>query len=124
MHDLVLADPDRVQQICWNLFTNSVKFTPAGGAIAIRLLHEPEHVRLTVTDTGQGIDPDLLPHVFERLFQDPRTLAPQHGGLGLGLSIAHQLVELHGGTIRAYSAGLGRGATFEVHLPAAPTPAS
>jgi signal transduction histidine kinase len=116
--DLVLADPDRVQQICWNLFTNSVKFTPAGGVITIRLAHEPEHVRMTVTDTGQGIDPDLLPHVFERLRQDPRTSVPRYDGLGLGLSIAHQLVELHGGTIRAYSAGPGQGATFEVNLPA------
>ena len=116
-HDLVLADPDRLQQICWNLFTNSVKFTPAGGVVTIQLAHEPEHVRLTVTDTGKGIAPDLLPYVFDRLRQDSRSPAPRSDGLGLGLSIAQQLVELHGGTIGAYSAGLGQGATFEVQLP-------
>jgi signal transduction histidine kinase len=118
-HDLVLADPDRVQQICWNLLSNSVKFTPAGGVITILLAQEPEHVRLAVTDTGQGIDPDLLPYVFDRLRQDPRTPAPRDDGLGLGLSIAKHLVELHGGTISARSTGCGQGATFEVQLPSA-----
>jgi signal transduction histidine kinase len=118
-HDLVLADRDRVQQICWNLFSNSVKFTPPGGVITILLAQEPEYVRLTVTDTGQGIEPDLLPYVFDRLRQDPRHTAPRYEGLGLGLSIAKQLVELHGGKIWARSAGPGQGATFEVLLPAA-----
>jgi len=107
------GDPHRVQQIVGNLLSNAVKYTPRGGAIDVALRRAGAHVEIRVTDTGIGIAPQVLPHVFDRL----RSTTPRHSGLGLGLAIVRQLVELHGGTVRAESAGLERGATFVVALP-------
>jgi signal transduction histidine kinase len=116
--DLVLVDPDRVQQMFWNLLSNAVKFTPAGGVVSLRFARDRDEVTVTVADTGEGISPEFLPHVFERFRQaDPKSSRRQ-SGLGLGLPIVQQLVELHGGTIEAASPGRGLGATFTVRLPA------
>jgi signal transduction histidine kinase/CheY-like chemotaxis protein len=114
------GDADRLQQIVWNLLSNAVKFTPPEGEIALRL-EQRDGYRLTVRDTGLGIDTRFLPHVFEPFRQADGTPSREHGGLGLGLAIAKQLVELHGGTITVRSEGLGTGATFEVHLPSVVT---
>jgi PAS domain S-box-containing protein len=119
---LVTGDPDRLQQVIWNLLANSVKFTPKGGRVEVRLAAPPAvtgHAEIQVRDTGQGIEPDLLPHVFELFRQDSVSSTPGQGGLGLGLSIVRELVELHGGTIQAESPGPGQGATFTVRLPLA-----
>jgi PAS domain S-box-containing protein len=113
----VSGDPDRLQQIVWNLLSNAIKFTPRGGKVQLRLSRVDSHVEITVSDTGRGIDPDFLPFVFERFRQGDATFSREHGGLGLGLAIAKQLAELHGGTISAASDGPGRGATFTVKLP-------
>ena len=115
----VLADPDRLQQIVWNLLTNAVKFTPAGGRVAIELARdEDQHAALTVTDTGIGIGADFLPHVFERFRQGAHASSgEQGGGLGLGLAIVRHLTELQGGTITAQSEGPGTGATFTLRFP-------
>ena len=110
------GDPDRLQQIVWNLISNAVKFTPPGGAARIRLTRSNGY-RIVVTDTGEGIDPRFLPHVFDAFRQADGTTTREHGGLGLGLAIARELVELHGGTIKARSDGAGRGSTFQVDLP-------
>jgi signal transduction histidine kinase/ActR/RegA family two-component response regulator len=110
------GDPDRLQQIVWNLLSNAVKFTPNEGSISVRL-ERANGYRLTVRDTGPGIEPKFLPFVFEPFRQEDGTASREHGGLGLGLAIAKQLVELHGGTIEARSSGVGSGATFEVCLP-------
>ena len=115
----VVGDPDRLQQVAWNLLANAVKFTPAGGTVRARLTRVADAVELAVADTGQGIGPDFLPYVFDRFRQADGTSSRTHGGLGLGLAIVRHLVELHGGTVRAQSDGLGRGATFRVRLPAA-----
>ena len=109
----VLADPDRLQQVVWNLLSNAIKFSPPHGLVGIRLEHPSPVARLTVSDTGPGIKPELLPHVFERFRQGERA----SGGLGLGLAIVRHIVELHDGTVRVQSAGEGRGATFTVELP-------
>jgi PAS domain S-box-containing protein len=111
------ADPNRLQQILWNLLTNAVKFTPPGGRIEIRARQQAGLLEIAVADTGQGIAKDFLPHVFERFRQADASTTRTHGGLGLGLSIVKSLVELHGGTIRASSDGEGLGACFEVALP-------
>jgi len=111
-------DPDRVRQVVWNLIHNAVKFTPAGGRVTIRLHRARDLLRIEVKDTGQGIAKSFLPHVFERFRQADTSSTRTHGGLGLGLAIARQLVELHGGTISVDSAGEGKGATFTVELPA------
>ena len=116
---LVAGDPDRLQQVVWNLLTNAIKFTPEGGSVRARLRRSAAGVELTVTDTGEGIAPGFLPHVFERFRQADSSRTRAHGGLGLGLSIARHLVELHGGTLRAESEGEGRGATFILTLPPA-----
>jgi signal transduction histidine kinase/ActR/RegA family two-component response regulator len=110
------GDPDRLQQVVWNLLSNAVKFTPAGGDITVRLKRERGFV-LTVSDTGIGIDPAFVPHMFEPFRQADGSASREHGGLGLGLAIVRQIVELHGGTIAARSGGAGHGATFEVRLP-------
>jgi signal transduction histidine kinase/ActR/RegA family two-component response regulator len=110
------GDPDRLQQVVWNVLSNAVKFTPAGGEVSVRLVEEQGY-RLTVRDSGLGIEPRFLPHVFEAFRQADGTASREHGGLGLGLAIAKQLVELHGGTISAHSGGRGTGATFEIYLP-------
>ncbi len=114
------ADGDRLQQIVWNLLTNAVKFTPKGGAIHVRLRRSESHVQLTVEDTGIGMAPEFLPNVFERFRQADEGTTRRHMGLGLGLSIAKHLVELHGGSIASRSPGLGLGATFVVTLPISP----
>ena len=115
---LTEGDPQRLQQIVWNLLVNAVKFTPPGGTIDIELLDVGDSsVRLRVADDGAGIDPEFLPHVFERFRQADGSASRQHGGLGLGLAIVRHLVELHGGTVRAESAGPGNGSTFTVELP-------
>ena len=113
----VPGDPDRLQQIVWNLLSNAIKFTPRGGRVQVRLSRVNSHVEITVADTGAGISAEFLPFVFERFRQADATFTREHGGLGLGLSIAKQLIELHGGTIAAASGGPGAGATFTVSLP-------
>jgi CheY-like chemotaxis protein len=113
---MTLGDPDRLQQIIWNLLSNAVKFTPPGGRIALRLTRNHGY-HLAISDSGVGIEPAFLPHAFEAFRQADGTARREHGGLGLGLAIAKQLVELHGGTIQVRSEGKGRGATFEIVLP-------
>jgi signal transduction histidine kinase/CheY-like chemotaxis protein len=113
----VFGDPQRLQQIVWNLLSNSVKFTPKGGRIDLLLRRVNSHVEIRVADSGIGIAPDFLPHVFERFRQADSSTTRKHGGLGLGLSIVKHLVELHGGTVAAQSAGDKQGATFIVKLP-------
>ena len=113
----VWGDPSRLQQVMWNLLTNAIKFTPEGGRVTVDLDMRPGQVVARVTDTGTGIAPDFLPHVFDRFRQGDATTTRRHGGLGLGLSIVRQLVELHGGTVQAESDGDGSGATFTVTLP-------
>ncbi len=114
----VLGDEGRLQQIVWNLLSNAVKFTPRGGTVTLRATHAGSMLRLTVQDTGKGIEPDYLPHVFEPFNQEDASFTRSHEGIGLGLSIVRSLVELHGGRIRAASEGAGRGATFIVEIPA------
>lgn len=113
----IIADADRVQQIAWNLLSNAVKFTPPGGAIEVEIPDEPGPARLTVRDNGQGIAPEFLPHVFERFRQANASTSRSEGGLGLGLALVRQLVELHGGRISAESQGLGCGSQFTVTFP-------
>lgn len=115
----VLGDPTRLQQVVWNLLSNAVRFTPAGGRVAVGLRRLGRSAELTVTDTGRGMAPGLVPRVFDRFRQGESGTTRSHGGLGLGLSIARQIVELHGGTIQAASPGESRGATFTVRLPIA-----
>jgi PAS domain S-box-containing protein len=115
----VSGDPNRLQQIVWNLLSNAIKFTPKGGKIEVLLERINSHVEITVSDTGQGISPDFLPHVFDRFRQADSSTTRHQGGLGLGLAIVKQLVELHGGHIYAKSPGEGHGATFSVVLPLA-----
>jgi signal transduction histidine kinase len=111
------GDPSRLQQVFWNLLTNAVKFTPRGGRISVRADRTESHVEVKITDTGEGIEPAFLPSVFDRFRQADASTTRRHGGLGLGLAIVKQLVEVHGGTIRAHSDGRGRGAVFSVSLP-------
>ena len=118
----VSADQERLQQVVWNILSNAVKFTPRGGHIDVRLAPVAESVALVVRDTGIGITKAFLPHIFERFRQQDSSTTRERGGLGLGLGIARQLVELHGGTIEAESDGPGTGATFRVVLPAAVMP--
>jgi PAS domain S-box-containing protein len=111
------GDPDRLQQVVWNLLSNAVKFTPRGGHVQISLERREDAVDLVVRDDGQGIDPSFLPHIFERFRLADSRSSREHGGLGLGLAIVRELVELHGGRVSAASDGLGKGATFHVRLP-------
>jgi PAS domain S-box-containing protein len=113
----VRGDPNRLQQCFWNLLSNAIKFTPKGGWIQVSLQRVNSHLEVCVTDSGQGIRPEFLPHVFERFRQGDASTTRRHGGLGLGLSIVKSLVELHGGSIRAKSPGEGKGATFCIELP-------
>ena len=113
----VSGDPNRLQQVLWNLLSNAVKFTPRGGAIDVVLQRVASHVELSVVDTGIGIAADFLPNVFDRFRQADSSVTRRHSGLGIGLSIVKQLVELHGGTVSAHSAGADRGTTFTVTLP-------
>jgi len=118
---MTAGDPDRLQQVVWNLLSNAVKFTADDGTVTVRLVRENGY-RLTVQDTGTGIEPQFLPHVFEAFRQADGTSTREHGGLGLGLAIAKRLVEAHGGTIHARSAGKNAGAMFEVFLPSVVMP--
>jgi signal transduction histidine kinase/ActR/RegA family two-component response regulator len=113
----VSGDPDRLQQIVWNLLSNAVKFTPRGGRVQIRLERVNSHVEIVVTDTGIGIPAEMLPHVFDRFRQADSSSQRSHGGLGIGLALVRSLVELHGGSVHAASAGPDQGATFTVKLP-------
>lgn len=115
----VRGDPDRLQQVVWNLLSNAVKFTGRGGNVDVRVRPHEQQVELSVQDSGQGIARELLPHVFDRFRQGDPSASRRHGGLGLGLAIVRQLVEMHGGRIRAESAGPGLGARFTVYLPLA-----
>jgi signal transduction histidine kinase len=115
--DVVSADSSRLQQVVWNLLTNAIKFTPKGGQIQVLLQRVNSHLELSVSDTGIGISASYLPHVFDRFSQKDTSTTRTFGGLGLGLAICKQLVELHGGVITAVSEGEGKGATFTVHLP-------
>ncbi|PYT15184.1 MAG: histidine kinase [Acidobacteria bacterium] len=114
---LVRGDPDRLQQVVWNLVSNALKFTPAGGDVSVRLARLNSHLEISVSDTGRGISGEFLPHVFERFRQADTSNTQTNGGLGLGLAIARHIVELHGGSVRAESPGEGKGATFTVTLP-------
>ncbi|HYY43273.1 MAG TPA: ATP-binding protein, partial [Pyrinomonadaceae bacterium] len=114
---VVAGDPARLQQIIWNLVSNAIKFTPPGGRVEVGLGCHDGHAEISVRDTGAGISPDFLPYVFDRFRQADQTTSRKHGGLGLGLAIVRHLVELHGGTVAAASAGEGQGATFTVRLP-------
>jgi signal transduction histidine kinase len=113
----VRGDADRLQQVVWNLLANAIKFTPEGGRVTVRIESSSDHMAVTVVDTGCGISSDLLPHVFERFRQAADATTQRHTGLGLGLGIVRELVELHGGTVHAGSPGVGHGATFTVRLP-------
>ena len=124
----ISGDANRLQQVVWNLLSNAVKFTQSGGRVCVKVSQRAGAVEVSVSDTGQGIDKEFLPYVFDRFSQADSTTTRQHGGLGLGLAIARHLVEIHGGTIRAESPGIRKGATFTITLPlveatAATTPA-
>jgi signal transduction histidine kinase/ActR/RegA family two-component response regulator len=114
----VAGDPSRLEQVVSNLLTNAIKFTPVGGRVVVKLEHGGSHSSISVTDTGVGIAADFLPHMFDRFRQADSSTTRRHGGLGLGLTIVKQLVELHGGSVSARSAGEGQGASFIVRLPA------
>jgi PAS domain S-box-containing protein len=116
----VSGDPVRLQQVVWNLLSNAIKFTPKGGRVQLRLERVNSHIEIAVSDSGMGIAPEFLPYVFDRFRQADQRTTRQHGGLGLGLAIVRHLVELHGGTVHAQSAGEGQGSTFTVTLPLAP----
>lgn len=114
---LVSGDPERLQQVVWNLLSNAVKFTPKKGRVHVRLQRVNSHLEIIVSDTGQGIKPEFLPYVFDRFRQADSSISRMHGGLGLGLAIVRNLVDLHGGEVSAYSNGEGQGATFAVKFP-------
>ena len=115
--DPIFGDPDRLQQVFWNLLSNAIKFTSQGGKVLVRLERADSNLEITISDTGQGIARELLPYVFDRFRQSDSSSSRTHGGLGLGLAIVRQLVELHGGTVSAESPGEGEGSTFKVRLP-------
>jgi signal transduction histidine kinase len=116
----IYGDADRLQQVVWNLVSNAVKFTPAGGQVVISAARIDSQIEISVRDTGRGIAPEFLPFAFDRFRQADQSFTRRHGGLGLGLAIVKHLVELHGGRARAESAGEGRGARFSVYLPIEP----
>jgi len=113
----VTGDPNRLQQVVWNLLTNAIKFTPRGGNVQVVVERSNSHVELSVSDTGKGIPADFLPHVFERFSQADNSSRRRYSGLGLGLAIVKSLAELHGGSVRVKSGGEGKGTTFIVSLP-------
>jgi CheY-like chemotaxis protein/anti-sigma regulatory factor (Ser/Thr protein kinase) len=113
----VSGDAGRLQQVMWNLLANAIKFSADGGRVDVFVERSDKHMEVRVVDAGQGISPDFLPHVFERFRQADDATTQRHTGLGIGLAIVRQLVELHGGTVHVASEGLGRGATFTVRLP-------
>ncbi|HSF38351.1 MAG TPA: ATP-binding protein, partial [Thermoanaerobaculia bacterium] len=114
---MIQGDPDRLQQVVWNLLANGLKFTPEGGSVRVSLERRGQRAVVAVSDTGRGIEPEFLPHVFEPFRQADGSITRSHGGLGLGLAIVKRLVELHGGTAMAESPGPGQGSTFVVQLP-------
>jgi signal transduction histidine kinase/ActR/RegA family two-component response regulator len=118
--DTMSGDAERLQQVVWNLLSNAVKFAPQGGRVEVSLKRVDSHVEIVVADNGRGIKPEFLPYVFEHFRQEDSGTSRRHGGLGLGLAIVRHIVELHGGTARAASEGLGKGATFTVALPVTP----
>jgi len=118
---VVLGEPVRLQQIVWNLISNAIKFTEPGGKVTVTTLNDGPEARLVVTDTGIGIDPDFLPHVFDRFKQADGSTSRRHGGLGLGLAIADALAKMHGGKIEAHSEGVGKGSSFTLHVALATT---
>ena len=113
----ISGDPERLQQVLWNLLSNAVQFSNRGGKIHVRLERVNSHAAVSIADNGVGISPEFLPHVFERFRQADAAIARERGGLGLGLSIARQLTEMHGGMIEAASGGVGQGATFTMKVP-------
>lgn len=115
--DTIVGDPNRIQQVVWNLLSNSIKFTPPDGKVAVSLRHIGNNVEISVRDSGAGIAPEFLPHVFERFRQADATTTRHHGGLGLGLAIVKHLVELHGGSVGVWSGGVGQGSAFIILLP-------
>ncbi len=117
---VVLGDGARLQQVVWNLLSNAIKFTSRGGEINVDVDRKGTHIEIAVRDNGRGIKPEVLPHIFERLRQGESATGRSEGGLGLGLSIVRQLVEMHGGNVRAESEGPGEGSTFTVALPLSP----
>jgi CheY-like chemotaxis protein/two-component sensor histidine kinase len=117
---VVTGDKERLHQVFANLLSNALKFTPTGGSVAIACSRAEGQVVTTITDSGDGIDPEFIPHLFKRFSQADTSITRRHGGLGLGLAIVRHLVELHGGSVDATSEGRGRGATFTVRLRAAP----
>lgn len=123
-HATIVGDAERLQQVAWNLLSNAIKFTPRGGRVHVTLRREPSYVELAVCDTGQGIAPEFLPHVFEPFRQQDGGMSRRVGGLGLGMSIVRSLVELHGGTATVSSEGVGKGTLVVVRLPTAPVRAS
>jgi PAS domain S-box-containing protein len=116
--EVIRGDPARLQQVIWNLMANAIKFTPQGGRVRTQVTRTSDRVEIAVADTGQGIDPEFVPHVFDRFRQADASTTRRHGGLGLGLAIVRHIVEMHGGTVRAESPGVGQGATFVASLPA------
>jgi signal transduction histidine kinase len=119
----IIGDPNRLQQVVWNLLSNAIKFTPAGGTVTLTLRRLDSGAEIAVADAGRGISPEFLPRVFERFAQADSRGKRAEGGLGLGLAIVRRVVELHGGTVEAESAGEDQGARFVVHLPSTPSPA-
>jgi signal transduction histidine kinase/DNA-binding response OmpR family regulator len=119
-HATIIGDADRLQQVVWNLVSNAIKFTPRGGRVQVSLHREQSYVEVVVADDGVGISDDFLPHVFDRFRQADSKISRHTGGLGLGLAIVRSIVELHGGVVKAESAGANKGATFSVRLPTAP----
>jgi signal transduction histidine kinase/ActR/RegA family two-component response regulator len=115
----ILGDPDRLQQVLWNLLSNALKFTEPGDSIDVRVMPYGRFVRIVVSDTGHGISAEFLPHVFERFRQADASSSRRQGGLGVGLALVHDLIALHGGSVRAHSDGEGKGATFTIDLPIA-----
>jgi PAS domain S-box-containing protein len=113
----IVGDADRLQQVVWNLLSNSIKFTPHSGYVQLRLAHSGSHVEFSVRDTGQGIRREFLPHVFDRFTQGDPSTTRIHGGLGIGLAVVRHVVEAHGGSVHAHSDGEGLGSTFTVRLP-------
>lgn len=120
---LIAGDPARLEQVVWNLLSNAIKFTPSSGQVSVALRSVDSHAEITVQDSGAGIRADVLPHIFDRFHQADSSITRRFGGLGLGLAIVKHLVELHGGTVRAQSAGEGHGATFTISLPSSTRPA-
>jgi CheY-like chemotaxis protein len=117
MPQQIAGDPGRIQQVVWNLLSNAVKFTPRGGRVEIEVTALDDHVEIRVSDTGEGITPKVLPNIFDRFRQGDSSITRSHGGLGIGLALVKEIVELHGGRVRATSDGEGKGATFVIELP-------